>query len=49
VGHLERLASIDHELQHTPGLLITGTSFRGNGIPNCIADGRATAAARAVQ
>ena len=43
VGHLERLASIDHELQHTPGLFITGTSFRGIGIPDCIADGRATA------
>ena len=51
VGHLERLASIDHELQHTPGLFITGTSFRGIGIPDCIAEGRATAraAARAVQ
>lgn len=43
VGHLERLASIDHELQHTPGLFITGTSFRGIGIPDCIAEGRATA------
>ena len=43
VGHLERLATIDHELQHTPGLFITGTSFRGIGIPDCIAEGRATA------
>ena len=51
VGHLERLASIDHELRHTPSLFITGTSFRGIGIPDCIADGRATAraAARVVQ
>ena len=44
VGHLERLARIERALDRQPGLFITGSGFRGVGIPDCIADGRATAA-----
>ena len=43
VGHLDRMAAIDHLLASRPGLFITGSGFRGVGIPDCIADGRATA------
>ena len=43
VGHLDRVASIDRELASHPGLFITGSGFRGVGIPDCVADGRATA------
>jgi oxygen-dependent protoporphyrinogen oxidase len=43
VGHLDRLASIERELAARPGLYITGSGFRGVGIPDCVADGRVTA------
>ena len=43
VGHLDRIASIERELTSRPGLFITGSGFRGVGIPDCVADGRATA------
>ncbi len=43
VGHLDRLASIERELAARPGLYVTGSGFRGVGIPDCVADGRATA------
>ena len=45
VGHLALMAAIDQRLARWPGLFITGTGFRGVGIPDCIADGRATARA----
>jgi protoporphyrinogen/coproporphyrinogen III oxidase len=44
VGHLERMALIDERLGAHPGLFVTGSGFRGVGIPDCIADARATAA-----
>ena len=44
VGHLERLATIEAHLARTPGLFVTGSGFRSIGIPDCIADGRETAA-----
>ena len=44
VGHLERAAAIDRALARHAGLFITGSGFRGVGIPDCIADGRRTAA-----
>jgi len=44
VGHLGRLARIEEALARQPGLFITGSGFRGVGIPDCVADGRATAA-----
>jgi oxygen-dependent protoporphyrinogen oxidase len=45
VGHLDRMAAIDRALARHPGLFVTGSGFRGVGIPDCVADGRATAAA----
>jgi oxygen-dependent protoporphyrinogen oxidase len=43
VGHLARMAAIDRALERHPGLYVTGSGFRGVGIPDCVADGRATA------
>jgi oxygen-dependent protoporphyrinogen oxidase len=43
VGHLARMAAIEHALAGHPGLFVTGSGFRGVGIPDCVADGRATA------
>jgi len=43
VGHLRRVAAIDEHLTRFPGLFVTGSGFRSIGIPDCIADGRATA------
>ena len=45
VGHLARVAAIETRLQRCPGLFVTGAGFRGVGIPDCVADGRATARA----
>ena len=42
VGHLARMQSIERALAKHPGLFVTGSGFRGVGIPDCIADGRAT-------
>jgi len=44
VGHIARLARIEEALAHHPGLFVTGSGFRGVGIPDCVADARATAA-----
>ena len=44
VGHLHRVASIDGRLAALPGMFVTGSGFRAIGIPDCIADGRETAA-----
>jgi oxygen-dependent protoporphyrinogen oxidase len=43
VGHLDRLGAIEQRLTRHNGLFITGSGFRGVGIPDCVADGRATA------
>lgn len=45
VGHLARMAAIDRALLRHPGLFVTGSGFRGVGIPDCIADARRTARA----
>ena len=45
VGHLTHMTGIDRHLARWPNLFITGTGFRSVGIPDCIADGRATARA----
>jgi oxygen-dependent protoporphyrinogen oxidase len=42
VGHAARLNAIEHALARRPGLFVTGSGFRGVGIPDCVADGRAT-------
>lgn len=43
VGHLDRMAAIERLLAAQPGLFVTGSGFRGVGIPDCVADARATA------
>ncbi|MEO8257009.1 MAG: protoporphyrinogen oxidase [Acidobacteriota bacterium] len=43
VGHERRMAAIERSLARRPGLFITGSGFRGVGIPDCVKDGRATA------
>jgi len=43
VGHLDRMTAIDRALAGRPGLYVTGSGFRGVGIPDCVADARATA------
>ncbi len=43
VGHSVRLAAIERALARHPGVFVTGSGFRGVGIPDCIADARATA------
>jgi oxygen-dependent protoporphyrinogen oxidase len=47
VGHLDRIAAIEVRLAEWPGLFLTGSGFRGVGVPDCVADGRATAGATA--
>jgi oxygen-dependent protoporphyrinogen oxidase len=44
VGHLQRVAAIDDQLTALPGVFLTGSGFRAIGIPDCVADARATAA-----
>lgn len=43
VGQVERMEAIERRLSAHPGLFVTGSGFRGVGIPDCVADGRATA------
>jgi oxygen-dependent protoporphyrinogen oxidase len=43
VGHLARMADIEARLSAHPGLFVTGSGFRGVGIPDCVGDGRTTA------
>ena len=43
VGHLARIEALDKILSRTPGLFMTGSGLRGVGIPDCVADARATA------
>jgi oxygen-dependent protoporphyrinogen oxidase len=47
VGHVDRVHAIDRLLASHPGLFVTGSGFRGVGIPDCVADARATAATAA--
>ncbi len=44
VGHLDRVTSAFSSLAGTPDLILAGAAYRGLGIPDCIADGRAAAA-----
>jgi len=45
VGHIERVTAIEERLDLLPGLFVTGAGYRGVGIPDCVADARATARA----
>ncbi|HXG89261.1 MAG TPA: protoporphyrinogen oxidase [Vicinamibacterales bacterium] len=47
VGHLATVRAIDARLGALPGLYVTGSAYRGTGIPDCVADARATATAAA--
>jgi oxygen-dependent protoporphyrinogen oxidase len=42
VGHLERVAEMEQLAARIPGLYLTGSAFRGIGIPDCIKSGMAT-------
>jgi len=43
VGHLDRLAILEELLSRYPGLFLTGSAYRGVGIPDCIRHGALTA------
>jgi oxygen-dependent protoporphyrinogen oxidase len=43
VGHLDRVRAIEAALARRPGLFVTGSGFRGVGIPDCVSDARAIA------
>ncbi len=43
VGHLSRVARLGQLEARTPGLFLTGSAYRGVGMPDVIADARATA------
>jgi oxygen-dependent protoporphyrinogen oxidase len=45
VGQIERVAAIEARLAALGGIFVAGSGFRAVGIPDCIADGRAAAAA----
>jgi oxygen-dependent protoporphyrinogen oxidase len=47
VGHDQLMKRIDARLAGHPGLFLSAAGFRGVGIPDCIADARATAGAAA--
>ena len=47
VGHLDLMAKIDTRLARHRGLFVSAAGFRGTGIPDCVADARAVAAAAA--
>lgn len=43
VGHRDRLARIERELHHLPGLYLTGNAFRGVGFNDCVREAGAVA------
>ena len=43
VGHADRLQAIEEELQHFPGLFMTGNAFRGVSLNDCVVNARKTA------
>ncbi|HEX6606195.1 MAG TPA: protoporphyrinogen oxidase, partial [Chloroflexia bacterium] len=43
VGHLERVARIESLAAAVPGLYLTGSAYRGVGIPDCVRGAKATA------
>jgi oxygen-dependent protoporphyrinogen oxidase len=44
VGHLGKVRAIQAGLVNLPGIFVAGSGFRAIGIPDCITDGRETAA-----
>jgi len=43
VGHLERVDAMEQLLVPYPGLYLTGSAYRGVGVPDCIHQGTQTA------
>jgi oxygen-dependent protoporphyrinogen oxidase len=43
VGHLERVDAMERLLASYPGLFLTGSAYRGVGVPDCIHQGTKTA------
>jgi oxygen-dependent protoporphyrinogen oxidase len=43
VGHRERVAAIERELQNPSGLFLAGNAYSGIGISDCVRTGRAAA------
>jgi oxygen-dependent protoporphyrinogen oxidase len=43
VGHLDRVRAAETALAATSGILLAGGSYRGVGLPDCVAQGRAAA------
>ena len=43
VGHLQRLQHIEQSLSAFPNLVLTGSAFRGVGVPDCIKQGKEAA------
>ena len=43
VGHLDRVAEMEHLAGQTPGLYLAGSAYRGVGLPDCIRSGQAVA------
>jgi oxygen-dependent protoporphyrinogen oxidase len=48
VGQIARVTEIEQRLAAHRGILVAGSGFRSVGIPDCIADGRAAAAAASI-
>jgi oxygen-dependent protoporphyrinogen oxidase len=42
VGHLDRVTEMEAQAQHIPGLYLTGSAYRGIGIPDCVKSAQAT-------
>jgi oxygen-dependent protoporphyrinogen oxidase len=42
VGHLDRVAEIEQKAGAIPGLYLTGSAFRGIGIPDCVKSAQST-------
>ncbi len=43
VGHLERVAAVEAAMEAWPAVTLAGASYRGVGLPDCIAQGQAAA------
>jgi len=43
VGHAARLADIEEQLRHLPGLILTGNAFRGVSLNDCVLNAKKTA------